>query len=170
MGMTRNPERGSAMLVTMVVTASLLAGAALLVSMQLMSTRGAALTSTGIELSNCAEAGIVAARPVVLANYARWSGALGTGTEPAWLASAFSHDLDGDGKADFVITLVDDDDELPPLPNDRTVDNNNRIFIVSQCIKNVELHKQIEELVQYSGGGTCYQAQAGGCGGNGNAN
>lgn len=169
-GITRSPERGSAMLVTMVVVSALLSGAAVLASIQTTSMRASTLTSNGITMSNCAEAGLVAARPVVFANYTQWAGSIGTNIEPLWLASAFSHDLDGDGAADFVITLADDDDELLPLSNDRTVDRNSRIYVVSQCIKNPELPKQVSELVQYTGGGTCYQSQIGGCDGNGNSN
>jgi hypothetical protein len=105
-----------------------------------------------------------------MANYSRWAGSLGTGAEPSWLASGLNHDLDGDGAADFAITLKDNDDELPPATNDLLHDNDLRIFIVSRCIKYGEVPKEIAELVQYAGGGTCYQSQQGGCAGNGNSN
>lgn len=165
----RHPERGSAMLVTLILIGALLSGAAVLVSTQLSAHRSTDLMRTEMQSLDCAEAGLVAARPVVMANYARWAGSLGTGSEPSWLASAFSHDLDGDGSADFVVTLKDNDDEAPPAANDPVHDNDLRIFIVSRCIKYSEVPKEIEELVQYGGGGTCYQAQQGGCGGNGNS-
>jgi len=166
---TRDPQRGSAMLVTLILTAALLGGAGVLVSTQLASNRSIDVVRTGTLSAYCAEAGLAAARPIVLANYALWASALGTGTEPSWL-SAISHDLDGDGAADFVITLKDNDDEVPPATNNLLRDNDLRIFIVSRCVKYSEVPKEIAELVQYSGGGTCYQAQQGGCASNGNAN
>jgi hypothetical protein len=168
--MTRSPERGSAMLMTLILITALLSGAAVLVSTQLSANRSTDLMRTGMLSLDCAEAGLVAARPVVLANYARWAGSIGTGSEPSWLASAISHDLDGDGAADFVVTLKDNDDELPPAANDLLHDNDLRIFIVSRCIKYGEVPKEITELVQYAGGGSCYQSQQGGCAGNGNSN
>lgn len=168
----RQRQRGSAMLVTLIVVSALLSGAAVLVSMQIGSNRSADLTRTGLRSLYCAEAGLAAARSVVANNYSQWAGNLGTGVEPAWLVSAFSHDLDGDGKADFVITLKDNDDELPPNPNDPTKDNDLQIFVVSTCInpKYPDNQKQIEELVFFSGGGTCYHSQAGDCQNNGSHN
>lgn len=165
----RNSQRGSAMLVTLILISALLGGAAVLVATQLAANRSTELVRTGTLSSYCAEAGLAAARPVVTASYASWSGSLGTGVEPAWIASAVNHDLDGDGAADFVVTLKDNDDEASGT-NDLTRDNDLRIFIVSRCIKYGEVPKEIVELVQYSGGGTCYQSQGGGCASNGNSN
>jgi hypothetical protein len=166
----RSSQRGSAMLVTLLLITALLGGAAVLVATQMASNRSTDLVRTATLSSYCAEAGLAGARPVVTAGYSQWAGSLGTGAEPAWLASAISHDLDGDGAADFSITLEDNDDELAPANNDRSRDNDLRIFIVSRCIKYGEVPRQISELVQYSGGGTCYQSQQGGCAGNGNSN
>jgi hypothetical protein len=170
--MTRVGERGAAMLVTMVVTASLLAGAAALASMQLVSHHATDVTKSGLSALYCAEAGLVAASPIVAANYSQWASSLGTNTEPVWLQNAFSHDLDGDpsNDPDFVITLKDNDDELPPLANDPFHDNDLKIYIISTCRLYPDTPKQIMELVQWVGGGTCYNAQEGGCGGNGNQN
>jgi hypothetical protein len=167
--MTRCSQRGSAMLVTLILIAALLGGAAVLVSTQLAASRSTDLIRMTMLSTNCAEAGLSAARPVVLANYAQWAGSLGTGTEPSWITSAVNHDLDGDGAADFVITLKDNDDDAPAA-NDLLHDNDLRIFVVSRCTKYSETPKEIEELVQYSGGGTCYQSQQGGCASNGNSN
>jgi hypothetical protein len=165
-----NSQRGSAMLVTLILIAALLGGAAVLVSTQLAANRSTDVLRLGMLSSNCAEAGLSAARPLVLANYSQWAGTLGPGLEPTWLSSAMSHDLDADGAADFVITLKDNDDELAPATNDLVHDNDLRIFIASRCIKYSEVPKEIEELVQVGGGGTCYQSQQGGCAGNGNSN
>jgi hypothetical protein len=173
--MTRQAERGSALLVTLIVITSLLAGAAVVVSMQLSSTQSAALTKTGLSALYCAEAGLAAAHPTVAANYGQWGATLQadpTGSaQPTWLSdTAFSHDIDGDGVDDFVVSIKDNDDELAPAVNDPTADTDLRVFIISTCTKYPDTPKQVEELVKYSGGGNCYQSQEGGCGGNGNSN
>lgn len=168
-------ERGSAMLVTLIVIASLLAGAAVVVSMQLTTTQSSSLSKTGLSSLYCAEAGLAAAAGTVAANYGQWNTTLAadpTGSQqPTWLgAAAFSHDLDGDGSDDFVITIKDNDDEIAPAVNDPTVDSDTKIFVLSTCTKYRDAPKQIMELVGMSSGGSCYKSQLGGCGGNGNAN
>jgi hypothetical protein len=165
----RNSQRGSAMLVTMIVISSLIAGAAVLVSMQLASNRSSDLTRTGLSATYCAEAGLDAARTVVSANFTNWPAALvacGSGpypcAEPAWLASGIgSHDIDGDGVADFAVYIKDNDDELPPNANNPQVDNDLRVFVVSRCTKYADTVKEVEELIQYSGGGQDYRSQQG---------
>jgi|HubBroStandDraft_6_1064221.scaffolds.fasta_scaffold38265_5 hypothetical protein len=165
----RNPQRGSAMLVTMIVISSLLAGAAVLVSMQLASNRSSDLTRTGLSATYCAEAGLDAARSVVAANFSNWAASLsacGAGpypcAEPAWLSSALGlQDLDGDGVQDYTVYIKDNDDELPPLPNNPQIDNDLRVFVVSRCIKYADTIKEVEELIQYSGGGQDYRSQQG---------
>ncbi|HEX7700119.1 MAG TPA: hypothetical protein VF403_05345, partial [Kofleriaceae bacterium] len=74
--MIRQRQRGSAMLVTMIIISSLLAGAAVLVSMQLAGNRASDLTRTGLEATYCAEAGLAIAQPAVMANVANWNAAL----------------------------------------------------------------------------------------------
>ena len=169
--MTRNPERGSAMLVTMIVIASLLAGAAAITAMQLVSNRSTEVTRANMSATYCAESGLIAARAIVAASYAQWTNALGATTEPSWLLAAFSHDLDGNtaNDPDFTITLRDNDDEVTGS-NDATKDNDLRVLVVSTCRLYPETPKQVQELVEWRGGGTCYDAQEGGCGGNGNGN
>ncbi len=165
----RPRQRGSAMLVTLIIVSSLIAGAAVIVSMQMSSNRAAEVTNTGVTALYCAEAGLSAARPVVIASYLSWAGNLGTGTEPTWL-SAIDHDVDNDGTSgDFTITLKDNDDELTGA-NDTSVDQDLRIFVVSTCNMFPDSPKQVMELVRYSGGGQKYKAQAGGNQGNGNDN
>ena len=157
------------MLVTMILIAALLAGAAVLASMQMKSTRGSEITRTSLASMHCAEAGIVAARTAVMTSYPLWNASLGTTTEPAWLASV-NHDIDNDGAADFRITLRDNDDEIAPIANDLTRDNDLQVFVVSTCIKFRDVQTQVAELLRFNGGGNCYQSQLGGCGGNNNAN
>jgi len=171
----RSSQRGSAMLITMILISALLAGGTVLVSMQLASNRGSDLTRTGISALDCAEAGLVTARPAVAANYGQWPTALaacGAGpypcAEPQWMSAALgTHDLDGDGQADFVVYIRDNDDEVPTEPR---LDSDLSVFVVSRCIKYAETPTEVSELFRLSGGGTCYNSQFGGCGGNSNAN
>lgn len=167
--MKRVRQRGSAMLVTMIIISSLLAGAAVLVSMQLASNRSSDVTRSGLAATYCAEAGLAMARSAVTANYAGWNAALSAcngvfpcSPEPSWLAS-LNHDIDvpADGSADFTIYIKDNDDELPPSPNDLLHDSDLRVFIVSRCTKYGETIKEVEELIEWSGGGTNYRTQQG---------
>jgi hypothetical protein len=172
----RNPERGSAMLVTLIIIAALFAGAVVLVAMQLTSNKSSEIARTGNTAMYCAEAGLAAARPVVAANQTNWATALtasaaGTTTEPSWLSTGIgSHDIDGDGSDDFEVYILDNDDETS-TSNNRAVDVDSRIFIVSRCKKYADTPKQIMELVNYEPQtGTCYESQEGGCSQQGNAN
>lgn len=172
--MTRHSERGSAILVTLIIVVALLGGGALLLGMQLKATKSTDIARSGMTAMYCAEAGLTAARLIVANNYAGWNVALAAnisvpGTEPAFL-TALSRDIDGDGNNDFTIVLRDNDDEQAPLANDLNVDNDLQIWIVSTCTKFTDNRKQVSELVRFNVGGTCYQSQLGGCGGNGNAN
>ena len=173
--MTRQRERGSAMMVTMIITIALLAGASVLVSMQVSSNRATDITKTGMSATYCAEAGLAVAAPVVAANYPLWAANLcttrpySTCAQPTFLNNtAFSHDLDADGVDDFIVFITDNDDEIGT--NDLTKDSDLKVFIVSRCTKYVDTPKEVEELVQYSGGGGGYHSQIGGLGGNGNDN
>lgn len=184
--MRRRKERGSAMLVTLIIIAALLGGAAVLVSLQLASGRSSDLTRSGMSGLYCAEAGLAAARPVVMAAYGQWNASLlasapttnvpaGTAltTEPAWLATGIgSHDLDGDSVPDFVVYLVDNDDEQTPLVNDLSKDNDLQVFVVSTCIRirDEDTPRQVRELLLYNGGVPQYKGQSGLGGGANNMN
>ena len=156
------------MLVTLIIIASLLAGASVLVSMQLASNRSADLTRTGLEATYCAEAGINIALPAVLANYANWNAALAAcnntypcSPEPAWLAS-LNHSVTGSGSnVDFTIFIRDNDDEFPPATVDPLHDSDQRVFVVSRCLKYGETIKEVEELIEYGGNGQNYRTQQG---------
>lgn len=176
--MKRTRQRGSAMLITMVIISSLLAGAAVLVSMQLVSNRSADITRSGLASTYCAEAGLSAARAAVAANYQQWNAELTACNatypcpEPAWLqAPGINHDVDGDGAPDYQLYIRDNDDEQLPAINDVKVDSDQRVFIVSLCTKYADTPKEVMELVEFSGGGTIYKTQLGNAGqGGGNTN
>ncbi|HEY5949395.1 MAG TPA: hypothetical protein VIV40_28065 [Kofleriaceae bacterium] len=170
--MKRNSQRGSAMLVAMILMAALLAGAAVLVSLQLSSNRGTEMTRTGISALYCAEAGLTASRSVIAANQALWGAALVAGGQPTWLdAPAVNHDVDGLGSTnDFTIKLEDNYDEIPPTPQDQTVDSDGKIWVVSRCNMYPDTPREVRELITYAQLKHCYGSQRGGCGGNGNMN
>lgn len=167
------------MLVTLLIIGALLAGASVLVSLQLASNRSTDLTRSGTSALYCAEAGLTLARPIVLANYAQWGTALtasslGTKTEPTWIQSGINsvmggHDLDGTLPAtvDFEVYLEDNHDETVS-PNNLASDQDLQVFIVSTCLKYPDTPKQVRELVEYNGVPPCYPWQIGGCGGDGN--
>jgi len=163
-------QRGSAMLVTLIVIGALLAGGAVLVSLQVASNRSSDLTRSGTSALYCAEAGLTAARPFVAQNYLQWNAALLAGTEPTWLSTPLgAHSIDGDAIADYQISLRDNDDEVSPIANDLTHDNDQTIYIVSKCIKFPDTEKEVVELVTYTGTTGCLKTQQGGCGGDGNS-
>ena len=123
----------------------------------------------------CAEAGLSAARPIVATSYTSWAASLvasagGTLTEPTWLSSAINHDLDvpADGVADFAVYIIDNDDE--PLANNRALDSDLSVYIVSKCLKYPDTPVELRELVLYNGGSKPYEWQAGGGTGIGNNN
>jgi hypothetical protein len=171
-----NRERGSAMLVTLILVSSLLAGAALLSSLQISSTRSTSVVRSRMAAMYCAEAGLNAAYSAAAKNYSLWNTALcspscAAPAQPTWLGSGvFSHDLDGDGVDDFSITLRDDDDEVAPTTNDPTKDINYKVYLVSTCLKYPETPVQVMELVKYAPTAQCYQSQEGGCNSRGNMN
>lgn len=172
------------MLVTLLLTLTLMSGGAVFLSMQLRSSKSAALVKQKITSEQCAEAGATAARGVVANNYGLWTSGLcnppppvGTGTcvvgsaasEPTWLASpAVDHDLDKNGTSDFVLTLVDNQDEVAPKANDMTKDNDLQIWVISTCTMG-DVATTVRELVKFTPGNICYQSQLGGCGGAGNS-
>ncbi len=181
----RRQEAGTALLITLLLTVAMLGGGATFLGMQLRSTRGAGLARQRITSESCAEAGLAAARVAVASNYGQWTSGLcnqpapnGTGTcvigsatfEPNFLKSpAIDHDLDNNGTSDFVLTLLDNDDEIAPVANDPTKDNDLQVWVSSTCTSG-DITTTSRELVRYTPGGTCYQAQLGGCGGGGNSN
>ncbi len=173
----RRRERGSAILITMIIVVALLGGGAVLVGLQLSSTRSTEVTRNGMTSLYCAEAGLNAARALVSTTYNQWNTQLCNGcvvgspaSELPFITSGINHDLDGDGLSDFVITLKDNDDEFTPIAPNLSVDNDLQVWVISTCTKYPDNQKQVSELVRFNLSGTCYDNQLGGCGGNGNAN
>jgi hypothetical protein len=169
--MKRVSQRGSAMLVAMILMAALLAGAAVLASLQLSSSRSTEMTRSGITALYCAEAGLTATRSAIATNQGSWNTSLGTGIEPTYIQSpTISHDVDGDGSPDFIVTLEDNYDEIPPTPQNQNSDSDGKIYIVSRCTKFTDTPREVRELISFTSLKHCYGSQRGGCGGNGNMN
>jgi hypothetical protein len=163
------------MLVTMIIIASLLAGAVVLVSMQLSSSRSTDLSRSTTAAIYCAEAGVQAARIAVgSAATSDLDSALASTSEPNWLASAIGvHDANGDGVgSDYHIYLKDNDDEVANGgSNVPTDDIDNKVWIVSVCDLFPETPQTVSELVEIpTVAGKMYDWQAGGAFGNNNYN
>jgi hypothetical protein len=172
--MKRSAERGSAMLITMILISAILAGAAVLVSLQLSTNKGTEITSTGMRALHCAEAGLALSRSLVASSHTTggWTNNIGTGIEPSWLTSGVAHDIDGDSTSDFYVTLEDDDDEYPTNggSNAPLADVNNRIFIVSFTPKYADFPREVRELMSVANVTSCFNGQKGGCNNNNNGN
>lgn len=177
--LARARQRGSAMLVTMIIIAALLAGAAVLASMQVTSNRSTELTRNGLASLYCAEAGLTAARTYIAGNYGLWNAALAancadancnTVIQPLWLDdTVFDHDLDGDTIDDFAVSIRDNDDEIL-VALDGAVDTDDQVFIVSRCLKYPDNPRQVEELIHYKPAMNPYCAQEAGANSRNNDN
>ena len=164
-------QRGSTMVVVLVLLVALLAAGAIALRMQLSNTKASGIVRATKSSLYCAEAGLAAARPRIGGAYALWSDMLDAdpSNDPAWYPVL--GDLDGDGTNDYRVTIRDNDDEAAPAPNKPHEDNDLRIFLVSQCTRASESDRQVLELIAYDGGGTVYRNQAGqGAGNTGNIN
>jgi len=186
---SRNTQRGSAMLVTLILVAALLAGVAVLVALQLSSTKSTELTRTGLAALHCAEAGLAVSHREVANNkssvitqlsslpYTGPSGALSWQSQPTFLTTYYAtgspynlSDIDGDGTAgDFVVYIIDDDDESSTTQAWNT-DINSRVWLVSRCTKYPDSPKEVRELVEFGQSPTQYEWQEGRSNGANNAN
>ena len=143
----RRGERGSAMMIVMIVVGAMMAAGAVLVRMQTSSTNATDVNRATTVGLYCAEAGLTAVRADIIANVAMWNASLGSGTEPPFL-SMVSHDIDGDTVDDFTITLRDNDDEAL---NDLTTDSDQTVFVMATCIKHPDTRTQVTELLTSTG-------------------
>jgi hypothetical protein len=175
----RDRQRGSAMLVTMIVIAALLAGAAVLAAMQLSANKSTELTRNGLAALYCAEAALAAGRTVVTTNYGNWDAAMQgncsddtdctTLVEPSWLADPnVLHDIDGDTVADFALYIRDNDDDTGT--QNYADDSDEMVYIVARCTKYPDSPRQVEELIHYKPAMNPYNCQLGGANSGGNDN
>jgi len=197
----RRHERGSAILIAMGVTMVLL-----------LSVTGIYLYVTGQrdrtarqtrELSrvDCAQAGLELSRAYFAKNVGSWNTYLAdpshynpvpatwntTPADPTTTALQTSYsqlffDLDGDGKLDVYIYMRDNQDELPPAPNNWKHDNDQNVIVGAECISGTMAPRlqnglidssklSAESLLSYNTPGNQYTGQStGGASNNGNAN
>jgi len=155
-------QRGAAMLLVASLLVALLAGGGVALYVQLQSTKGAGLVKASRASLYCAEAGLSFARSIISLNYLTWSLALDSlpTNDPAWYPIAV--DIDGDAVNDVVVTIRDNEDELPPAVNNPARDNDRQVFAVSRCTKHTAASPEIVELLLVAGGGHAYRDQGGG--------
>jgi hypothetical protein len=176
---TRQRERGAALMVTLIIIASLLAGAAVVVSLQMGANRGTDLTRSGMTAEYCAETGMERAAPIVAGNYLMWGSSMcGSASEvnclpsspsaEAPIFSGINHTIGATGSA-FVLYLRDDEDELSGSQN-YSVDRDQRVFIVSTCLLFPDTPRQVRELIEYNAASAGSNVMAGGFGGGNNNN
>jgi hypothetical protein len=164
-------QRGAALLLVATLLIALLAGGGVALYLQLQSTKGAGMVKASRASLFCAEAGLAASRMIIALNSAQWPLLLDADdtNDPPWYP--LRDDIDGDGEDDYEVRVRDNDDELPPVANDLTRDNDRQLFMVGRCLKNAAASRQVVELVRIAGSGQIYRNQAGGGGFNsGNVN
>jgi hypothetical protein len=167
----RDPERGGALIVVMIILTSLIAGTAIALYVQLNETKGSGLVRQGRDATYCAEAGLAAARGLIAEHQEQWNAMLdgNAANDPAWYPIV--GDVDGDGGLDYQVIIRDNDDEAPPTPLDPRTDNDLVVFVVSRCTKWNEVPREIMEMVFHDGAGAGYRNQSGqGAANTGNAN
>lgn len=155
-------QRGSAMLLVATLLVALLAGGAVALYVQLQGTKSAGLVKASKSSLFCAEAGVIAARQTLALNYSSWPVLLdgNASNDPTWYP--ISGDLDGDGVLDYEVTIKDNDDEVPPAPDNPLVDSDHRVFAIGKCLKSADVSRNVTELLIVGGGGYVYRNQAGG--------
>lgn len=155
-----------AMVLVITVLAALLGIGAISLSLQLNSTKSATLVKDSRSSLYCAEAGIAAARNELTANRSAWDALLADPTGADFPFYPIQGDIDGDGTADFTVTIKDDGDDL-----DFTTDVNGTIIVTSVCDKFDNAPATIIEVIRIAAQGHTYRNQSGqGSGNTGNAN
>jgi len=165
-------ETGTVLVLVLTVLAALLAGAAVALRLQTSDTKAAGLANSARTSLYCAEAGLAASRPIVAAHFSTWEDVLDGTPFPPWYPIQGDIDIPADGVDDYIVTLVDNDDEFAPLPLDPTRDNDLKIYVTSRCVKYPDYPRVVTELIQFQGGGGCVNRNVGGagCGNSGNVN
>jgi hypothetical protein len=151
------------MLLVVVLLTSLLAAAATAGYLISIETRSTAMVTTQRRALFCAEAGLAAARDVMLAGHASWDSVLdgAAGNDPAWYPVRGRTDGADVGPPDFEVTLRDNDDEVAPFADDPTHDNDLRVFMVSRCLRHTDTPRTVIELIEDRITGEAYRSQGG---------
>src|SRR5712692_6972434 len=150
MRMHRYRERGSALLVAAAFTTILLMVAAGLIYYATRSRLRAISVSRGTSRISCADSGLQLAKAYYGRNYSMWNTtflpapaiyhALDKARDPALRVALLASnpelfaDLDGDGRPDVYIYVRDNYDELEPVANNPTRDNDLNVIVGAMCI------------------------------------
>jgi hypothetical protein len=166
-------ERGSALLLVLVLLVVLLAGGAVALYVQNADTRAGRVIRETRESLYCAESGLAASRLTLAADMSLWPSLIDADAtnDPTWYPVRGDLDDPPDGVDDYEVTIEDNNDEAAPTANDLNVDTDAQVFIVSRCIKNPEVPREVIELISFQAAGHVYRNQSGqGAGNTGNAN
>jgi hypothetical protein len=148
------------MVVVITILAALLVAGGYALYLQLNDTKSTGYVTREREALYCAEAGLVSGRAYAAANQAIWNDLLDGDASNDPDDYPLQGDVDGDGEADFQVTIEDNHDE--PGTNDPTHDNDLQVFVVSECLKDEDSPRKLMELVQFDTGGHHYRNQSGG--------
>lgn len=161
-------QRGSILVVVLVILIALLAVGAVAVRMLTTDTRGLRNKKLATDSRYCAEAGLNVARPVVAAHYADWNDVLDGEPYPDWYPIRGDLDQPADGVADYEVTIADNNDEFEPTRLNPARDNDLKIILESKCLKFERYNKTLLSLIELPRSGGCPYPQAGqGCGNTG---
>lgn len=154
------------MVLVITMLAALLAVGAVMLSLQVNSTKSTALVKDSRSALYCAEAGIAFARNQLTASQSIWNDLL-AGNPPAGFQYPLTGDFDQDGVDDFSVTIRDDGDDT-----DLTTDSNTTIIVISECTKFAgKAPATVMEVISMQGQGFSYRNQSGqGAANTGNAN
>lgn len=123
----RQRQRGVAIILTMIVMASLLFGSIIATGLRMFGIRISGQGLASARTYYCAEAGLAAGRDYFRQHYADWNTYLSTGFSVAGQAA-----IDGVSLT-YTVTIQDNVDELPPLSNDPRTDLDKTVILVSTC-------------------------------------
>jgi hypothetical protein len=178
----RQAEKGTIMVLVMTVLAALLAGGAVALYIQVTATRATSAANQARTSLYCAEAGLQAARLLILNNYTTWEAVLSedctpNGDCPDWYTPpagltvpGYYARLDGEpivlpeSPPDYRVTIYDNDDEFDGnMPNPNR-DNDLAVFVRSDCLRYPSQPRAVAELVDFRAVINCVQnEQGGGC-------
>ena len=164
--MRPTPQRGAALVITMMLVSALLAGGALALYLQIGDTRSAQYVSEKRAAFYCAEAGLVGARS---ANSGSW--ALMLDSDPLDDPEGYpvEGDLDSDGDVDWRVEIKDNDDEYPT--DNPAYDSDGMVFMISTCLTYPDTPREVMQLVRVSAGQhSCRNQRGQGAGNTSNAN
>jgi len=193
----RSNQRGSALLTAAALTIVLLVVVAGVIYYATQSRLRAITVSRGVARISCTESGLQVSRAYFGRNYSLWNSkflpnpgvynALATARDPLLRPPLMASnpelfaDLDGDGKPDVYIYVRDNADELQPVANNPSRDNDLNVIVGAMCISetltprhdNGQISKQpmlAEALLSYNPNGNYGSQGYHGASGSGNLN